>query len=164
MAVDRKILCPFHGAVRRRFHLCFKQLSLLAIPFAISGCATKYHEPSRSENHIAFIEATAPVWIVSIDGKAVARVSITGNKRFAVSPGHHNFELQFASEERREVEDWYGQRRTAFVGQASLGNFFLPFTTEAGHLYYVHDGRMDDRWKPFISESNAPVFLDLPKP
>jgi hypothetical protein len=164
LAVDRKNLCPFHSAVRRRIHLCLKQLSLLAVFCVLPGCATKYHEPSPSENRVAFIGATAPVWIVSIDGKAVSRFGITGDKRFAVSPGHHVIELQYSGRERREVEDWYGRRRTAFVGNSSTNNAFLEFTAVAGHNYFVHDGRMDDGWKPFISESHEPVFLDLPRP
>jgi hypothetical protein len=73
-------------------------------------------------------------------------------------------ELQYFSKERIEIEDWYGQRRTAFASKASGGNLSLPFTADAGNHYYVHDGRMDNRWTPFISQSNAPVFLDLPKP
>ena len=150
--------------VCQHFHLRLKQFSLLAIVLALPGCATKYHEPSRSENRVAFIGATAPLWIVSIDGKAVSRFGITGDKRFAVSPGHHVIELQYSGRERREVEDWYGLRHTAFVGQSSTNNAFLEFTAGAGHNYFVHDGRMDDRWKPFISESHEPVFLDLPRP
>ena len=150
--------------MRRRFHLRPSQLLLLALLLALPGCASNYHEPSPAPNQVAFISATAPVWIARIDDRAVSRFGITGNKRFAILPGRHLIELQYSGGERRVVADELGQYHTVFVSHASTNNFYVPFTAEAGHNYFVHDGRMDNRWKPFVSESNAPVYLDFPKP
>jgi hypothetical protein len=127
----------------------------------LAGCASRYHEPSRTED-VAYLTATAPVWISTIDGKSVSRAGILGEKQFALAPGDHVVQLQFSGSERRKLRDQHGRLFDARIGYYSRSNYSVTFTAHQSRHYYVHDGRMDNQWRPFVSEDRDPVFLDLP--
>ena len=134
--------------------------------FALSSCATKYQEPPRSETRNAVIEAVVPVWIASIDGKAVSQATISGVKRCAILPGSHVLEIKyldsFGNGERTEIQTWDGQRHIVRVRKFSKEDIFLPFAATEGHHYYAHGGAETTLWKPYINETPPNTFLDLP--
>jgi hypothetical protein len=132
----------------------------LSLIFLFTGCSSGYRTPTDST--AAYVTANVPLWITRIDGKAVSRMGITGEKQFALSPGNHFIELQYLSREPGLVEDRHGRLRNGHVHYFSKTNAVISFVAEARRHYYVHDGRMDDRWIPFISEKPVATFLDLP--
>ena len=134
---------------------------LLLTCFIWTGCASRYREPANS-NNAATLTAAVPVWIASIDGKRVSEAGFTGEKQFRLSPGIHTLELHHSGGERVVFHDRFGREFKGRLGYLSKTNVVVSFSAEANHSYYVHDGRMDDRWRPFISEKPVATFLDLP--
>jgi hypothetical protein len=126
-------------------------ISLLLL--ASSGCANHYAEPA-SRKGVAFLQATVPVWIVSIDGRRITNVNVTGVKHLRIPPGDHLVMVKYSSFEHQ------GLMMTAFAG--SRNNLPVRFRAEPDHTYYLRDGRLNNRWKPYVTESLDPVFLDLP--
>lgn len=155
-----KITCPFHRKGHRAFNLITAGFALVTLCF-LDGCATKYQAPPDSGNNPT-IEALAPVWIVSIDGKSVLRIRFTGNQRFAISPDRHVLEFQFSGWESRECQDLYGQRHLVGVRQHSRENLRMSFAPRSGRHYYIHAGVEGAVWKPYINETPPNAFLDLP--
>src|SRR5882762_921562 len=80
--------------VFRQFWIQLFGLPLALLTFA--GCASGYREPSVPRSEMASVNATSPVWIVTIDGKKVSRAGITGHKQFHISAGHHVIEVQYS--------------------------------------------------------------------
>jgi len=111
------------------------------------GCATRYHEPPRADKEAAVLEAVVPVWVVSIDHAKVSRTGITGRKQFRITPGPHTIEVEYSINE-------------STIRAISIKPQPLSFTADAGRTYYIKPGRIDDRWRPFVTDSLQPVFSD----
>src|SRR4051812_3008047 len=73
-----------------------QRFGFLFVLLIFTGCASGYREPSIPRNEMATLNASSPVWVVSIDGKKVSRTGITGHKHFRVSPGTHLVEVQYS--------------------------------------------------------------------
>ena len=133
----------------RRFVLAFLIL-------ALTGCASRYHEPPRSNNQVAQLDATVPVWIASIDGKKVSRVGFTGHKSFVITAGNHLLEVQY-SQVQSETSSWNVQ---SYHYAQSKSYVPVKFTAIAGRTYYVEAGRKGDMWRPYVTDRLQPVFQD----
>ena len=165
LRVDLKISYPFHSWVHRQLNRVSGFVWVFATGLVLAGCATKYQEPPRSETQKAILQAVAPLWVVSIDGRRVSQVTFTGDKQFSISPGNHVFEIKYANysgSERGEYQTSDGRRHTIRVYKASRENFFVPFTAQSGRHYYAHGGLELTLWKPYINETPPNGFLDLP--
>ena len=132
--------------------------------FLTVGCAARYHGPVRAALSNPSIEAMAPVWIAKIDGQAVPRLSLSGEKRLVISPGQHLLELQYSGHEDRDYENTYGQHRTLTISQRSRKNILLPINAVPQKYYYVHAGVVGNTWRPYINENSPKSFLEQPTP
>jgi hypothetical protein len=128
---------------------------LLLVLLTFTGCASAYREPALSQNETACINATAPVWIVTIDGKKVSRAGVSGHKQFRVSTGRHLVEVQY-SEIGKPISGIPYAARDRIVSQKNVP---LSFVASAGKNYYVKEGRSGYAWNPFITDSLGPIYL-----
>ena len=139
---------------------CACRFALFSLLVAFSGCASRYQEPRGDEPQTASLEAIAPVWVVSIDGKKVSRVSISGHKQFKISPGAHTAEVQFSGLERGTNFIWSGRAYESEIHIQSRQNVPIKFSAAGGRTYYIKAGRMDSSWKPFVTDTPEPVYSD----
>jgi|SRR5882724_5923003 len=135
-------------------------IQLFGLPLALlifAGCAAGYREPSVPRSEMASINATSPVWIVTIDGKKVSRVGITGHKQFHVSPGQHVIEVQYSQigmpAEKFDGDVTYTTRSHTFSEQ----NVPVQFFATSGTTYNVKAERSGDLWKPVIADAPEPT-------
>ena len=133
-----------------------------AVISLLTGCVTESNGPIPVGSPTAIVEAVAPVWIVSIDGKGVGRISITDNRTLSISPGTHLFELKYSGTERREFENWRGEHRSGLARKMSRQNIRLSAEVLPGHHYYVHAGVAAWLWKPYLNETAPNTFLEPP--
>jgi hypothetical protein len=145
--------------MRPRFSLL---LIMLAMTGLLAGCASRYAEPT-SESGSTFIEALAPVWIVRIDEKAVPRVTLSGTGRFPIGPGPHVIAVQYSGNEWKRLKGWHGEEVHVRAAERSEGILSVRFVAERGHQYFVHAGVEGSLWSPYINETPANTFLDLPR-
>jgi len=136
------------------------RIRLLGLPLALltlAGCAAGYREPSVPRSEMASINATAPVWIVTIDGKKVSRAGITGHKQFHISAGQHLIEVQYSQvsmpAEKSDGDVIYTTRHHIFSEQ----NIPVQFFATGGTTYYVRAERSGDLWKPAIADTPEPT-------
>ena len=134
----------------RFLHVRVPRLVLVSLLLSVFGCASRYHEPPRTDVQAASLEALAPVWISSIDHAKVSRVGITGHKQFRILPGSHAIEVEYSLYERSP--DGYA------VLASSKKPLQLVFTAAPGRTYYVKPGRYNDRWRPYVTDSPGPVY------
>ena len=144
---------------------------MLALLAALTGCAARYHEPTPGVDGVAYVEAVAPVWLTGIDGKKISYISVTGIKRFRVSAGPHVAVVRYAGRERVRVPAekiprgsfWDGVPVAIQSHTHSRNDVPLQFVAEADRTYFIQDGRQGTAWawKPFISDSREPVYLDI---
>lgn len=118
---------------------------------AMSGCAARYHEPPISEKRVAYLEAAVPVWIVSIDGQKVSSIGVTGQKRLKISPGAHVVEVEFGYYQTSLY-------RTVYV--SSDHALRIKLVALPGTTYHVKDGRVGNRWQPYITDTLEPIFSE----
>jgi hypothetical protein len=106
---------------------------------------------------MASLNATAPVWIVSIDGKKVSRAGITGHKRFHISAGQHLIEIQYSQVsipiQKFDGDVTYTTCRHIFSEQDIPIHFFAT----SGTTYYVRAERSGDLWNPVIADTPEPT-------
>jgi len=154
----------------------------------LAGCATRYHPPPRSESKVAYLEAVAPAWVATIDGQWTTFFTPKSSKRFRIRPGPHVIEARYETMEVRYVTarsskihgdiapvavpdlplpldqpliTWYTPLVETGVPVRSKQGVLVSFTAEPGRSYYLHDGRVDDLWKPFINEAREPQFIEF---
>jgi len=147
--------------MRRCFHVFSLVAGGLAFVLMQVGCAAKY-TPQVSGKDAAYLVARPPVWLVSIDGRRASPVSSDKGKHYAVSPGEHRISVAFAGSGFRKVRSNYGPDRTVIVKIRGDSYVEVPFTAQSGHTYYLKSGQMGAVWRPHISESEGPVFMDPP--
>ena len=106
---------------------------------------------------MAILNASSPVWVVSIDGKKVSRTGITGHKHFRVSPGLHSVVVQY-SQLSLPFQESSGSMTYSFQDRAfSVQNVPIRFFATSGATYYVKAGRSEDHWKPTITDIPEPT-------
>jgi hypothetical protein len=137
----------------------WKVLLLLTAVSAVS-CATSYNEPAES-NGTAHVEAVAPVWIKSIDGKDVPRTSFTGVQRFRLSPGEHFVQVKYSGAEEQEFVTSDDRRIRRMIYITSTQDVRLTLTAEAGRTYQIKSGMAGALWEPYIAETAGPVFQEI---
>ena len=161
--IDRERHGSYPLPVRRALRSLFLQMAVLVTALTMPGCATRYRQPPASESGVAYLEAIAPVWLVSIDGAKVSYASFSGEKRFRISPGRHVIEVRYSGIERQQFVTWdrrhYYQRNVSIQSRGALP---LSFAAEAGHTYYIQPGAAGGNWQPYINESMKPVFTNPP--
>src|SRR6185312_16084944 len=110
---------------------------------SVFGCASRYHEPPRTDMQAASLEALAPVWISSIDHANVSQAGLTGHMQFRISPGSHAVEVEYSLYEPSP--------NGSPALTSSKKPLQLVFTTAPGRTYYVKPGRSNDRWNPYVT-------------
>lgn len=144
-------------------------LQLIAmIPLALLvSCAhtARYAAPDLPPNQLAVLEISAPVWIVSLDGQAVASATFSDRTRVKVSPGPHQVEVSYRRLElhsapppvfngpvynAQEVSSSIQGNRD--MTQYSLHNRNVNFVAKAGATYDVDAGLTVNSWNPTITE------------
>jgi hypothetical protein len=130
-------------------------LLLLALT---ASCAHEkmYSGPTLPDDQLATLEATVPMWLVSVDGHHMSSFGLHDTVRVKILPGSHKVEVSYKSMETGTTVDQYGNFAHAHQESWSKQNFPLTFTAKAGYRYVAHPGRIGlSDWEPFISESLA---------
>jgi hypothetical protein len=157
----------------RRLPLLFlRPASSLVFLCLGAGCAA-----DRSPKTTAYLVGKEPVWVVSIDDRAVSHSGFGKEKRYEISPGAHRVTVAFSEIQSQEVNDEFLDNpmprspagtlnrrppRRVVTKIHSTENVELPFTAEPGRTYYLKSGLTETHWQPHISESRDPVFMDPP--
>jgi hypothetical protein len=135
-------------------------IQLFAWPLVLlifAGCVSGYREPAIPRSEMAALNATSPLWIVTIDGKSVSRAGITGHKKFRVAPGQHVVEVQYSQvslpTEQSDGDSTYAVRHHI----SSNRNIPVQFFATRGTTYYVRADRSGDAWRPFITDISDPT-------
>jgi hypothetical protein len=124
---------------------------------ALAGCASRYHEPPRSNGQTAELVAASPVWIVSIDGKKVSSIGFSGFKSLVVAAGSHVVDLQYSRVEHVASSSWNSE-----TYRYTQGTHHVPvkFTAIADRSYFAEAQINGDVWRPYITDHLHPVFQD----
>jgi hypothetical protein len=130
-------------------------LALLAL---IASCAREkvYSGPTLPDDQLATLEATAPMWLVSVDGHKMSSFGLHETVRVKILPGLHKVEVSYNDAEMGTAVDKYGHFVRVREETWSGRNFPITFTAKARYRYVAHPGRIGaSDWEPFISESPA---------
>jgi hypothetical protein len=132
-------------------------LSLFCMAFTISCVHEKmYSGPTLPNDQLATVEATTPMWLVSVDDHHISSLSLHDTVRVKVLPGRHRVEVSYNSMETGTAVDQYGNFVRVHGETWSKRNFPITFTAKAGYRYVAHPGRFGaSDWEPFITESVA---------
>jgi hypothetical protein len=123
-----------------------------------------YSGPKLPDEQLATLEATAPMWLVSVDGHKMSSIGLRDTVRVKILPGPHNIEVSYNSTDIGTGVDKYGNFARMRQETWSGKNFPLTFTAKAGYRYVAHAGRIGiSDWEPFISESLAATNRPTPK-
>jgi len=115
-----------------------------------------YSGPTLPDDQLATLEATTPMWLVSVDGHRMSSLGLHDTVRVKLLPGEHKVEVSYNSMEVGTAVDRYGNFGRVHHETWSGGNFPLMFVAKAGYRYVAHPGRIGGSdWEPFISESLA---------
>lgn len=130
-------------------------LALISVVFMVS-CAHErmYSGPTLPDEQLATLEATTPMWLVSVDGHHMSSLGLHDTVRVKILPGSHNVEVSYSSMETGTTVDRYGNFARARQETWSKKNFPITFTARAGYRYVAHAGRIGlSDWEPYITES-----------
>jgi len=130
-------------------------LGLLCLAFTVSCAHEKmYSGPKVPDDQLATLEATTPMWLVSVDGRHMSSFGLHDTARVKILPGAHKVEVSYNSMETGTTVDRYGNFATVRQETWSKKNFPITFTARAGYRYVAHAGRIGaSDWEPFITES-----------
>jgi hypothetical protein len=113
-----------------------------------------YSGPTLPDEQLATLEATTPMWLVSVDGHHMSSLGLHDTVRVKILPGSHNVEVSYSSMETGTTVDRYGNFARARQETWSKKNFPITFTARAGYRYVAHAGRIGlSDWEPYITES-----------
>ena len=128
----------------------------------LPGCASAPHyaEPALPADQIAFLQATVPVWIISIDGVRVDYGLAGDSRTLKTSTGPHVAEVTYngldssASGNPNSTTYLPGERSpyTRPVRVHSNSNVPIRWTAVAGHTYSVTAQRSGKFWRPVMSD------------
>jgi hypothetical protein len=147
--------------MNRLAHFTFKQfpnlVALFCAAFAVSCAHEKmYSGPKLPDDELATLEATAPTWLVSVDGHHISSFGLHDTVRLKILPGTHTAEVSYNSMAMGTAVDKYGNFHRVHEETWSKKNFPITFTAKAGYRYVAHPGRIGaSDWEPFITESLA---------
>jgi hypothetical protein len=163
LGLTGKTQAHIHSAMCHHISRVGRPFAMMVLGLTLSGCAARYRPPAEANEQIAHLEAIAPVWIVAIDGKKLSSLKLKGEQRLRLAPGRHIVEVGYASRERRTVQ-WNHQSYAVTAVMRSQDNVPLRLTAEPGRTYYVQEGRIDDAWSPFFTETRDLPFEEFPLP
>ena len=134
-----------------------KVLALFCAVFAVSCEHEKmYSGPTLPDEQVATLEATTPMWLVSVDGHHISSFGLHDTVRFKILPGTHKAEVSYNGMAMGTTVDRYGNYHRVHEETWSKKNFPIEFTAKAGYRYIAHPGRIGaSDWEPFITESLA---------
>jgi len=134
-----------------------KLLVLFCAAFAVSCAHEKmYTGPTLPDEELATLEATAPTWLVSVDGHHISSFGLHDTVRLKILPGPHKAEVSYNSMAMGTAVDKYGNFVRVHQETWSKKNYPITFTARAGYRYVAHPGRIGaSDWEPFITESLA---------
>jgi hypothetical protein len=113
-----------------------------------------YSGPALPDDQLATLEATTPMWLVSVDGHHMSSFGLHDTVRVKILPGSHNVEVGYSSMETGTAVDKYGNFGRVREETWSKKNFPITFTARAGYRYVAHAGRIGTSdWEPYITES-----------
>ena len=147
--------------MNRLAHFIFRQfpnlLTLFCAAFAVSCAHEKmYSGPELPNDQLATLEATAPMWLVNVDGHHISSIGLHDTVRLKILPGPHKAEVSYNSMAIGTATDQYGNIHRVHEETWSKKNFPITFTAKAGYRYVAHPGRIGaSDWQPFITESLA---------
>lgn len=131
-------------------------LVLVLSVLLVGGCATPdYVEPRQlpTDAVLPTIEATAPVWIRSINGKRLP-ASFSDRRVIRLAPGAHVLELSYSRTEIRREDQmqelrnpWNRAPKWHVVSEGVK----VPVTVRSGYTYVVNHERKDAERKIFYS-------------
>jgi hypothetical protein len=130
-------------------------LPLVGLAFTISCAHEKmYSGPILPDDQLATLEATTPMWLVSLDGHHISSLGLHDTLRVKILPGLHKVEVSYSSIAMGTAVDKYGNFVRVHQETWSKKNFPITFTARAGYRYVAHPGRIGGSdWEPFITES-----------
>jgi hypothetical protein len=147
--------------MNRLVHFIFKRFPKLLPLFCAAFAASCAHEkmysgPTLPDDQLATIEATAPMWLVNVDGHHISSFGLHDTVRLKILPGTHTAEVSYNSRAMGTVADQYGNFHRVHEETWSKKNFPITFAAKAGYRYVAHPGRIGaSDWEPFITESLA---------
>src|SRR5690349_9526701 len=124
--------------MNRLAHFVFKQfpnlLMLSCAVFAVS-CAHEqmYSGPTLPDDQLATLEATAPMWLVNVDGHHISSIGLHDTVRLKILPGPHKAEVSYNSMAIGTATDQYGNIHRVHEETWSKKNFPITFTAKAGY-------------------------------
>jgi hypothetical protein len=145
--------------MNRLVHFIFKRfpnlLPLFCGAFAVSCAHEKmYSGPTIPDDQLATLEATVPMWLVSVDGHHISSIGLHDTVRLKILPGTHTAEVSYNSMAMGTAVDRHGNFVRVHEETWSKRNFPITFNAKAGYRYVAHPGRIGaSDWEPFITES-----------
>jgi len=113
-----------------------------------------YSGPTVPDDQLAMLEATTPMWLVTMDGHHMSSLGLHDTLRVKILPGTHKIDASYDSVETGTAVDEYGNFHRARQETWSKKTYPITFTARAGYRYVAHPGRIGaSDWEPFISES-----------
>ena len=130
-------------------------LAMTCVAFMVSCAHEKmYSGPKVPDDQLATLEATTPLWLITVDGHRMSSFSLHDTVRLRILPGPHKVEVSYNSMENKTTMDRYGRFETVRDETWSKKNFPITFTARAGYRYVAHAGRIGTSdWEPYITES-----------
>jgi hypothetical protein len=130
-------------------------LGVVFLAFAGSCAHEKmYSGPTLPDEQLATLEATTPMWLVTVDGHHMSSFGLHDTVRVKLLPGPHNIEVSYNSMTTRTAVDQYGNFGRVRDETWSKRNFPITFTARAGYRYVAHAGRIGaSNWEPYVTES-----------
>jgi hypothetical protein len=145
--------------VKRLAQFCGNRIGAvfgLVLPALAASCVHEkmYSGPTLPDAQLATVEATAPMWLVSVDGHRLSSFGLHDTVRVKILPGPHNIEVAYSARDMGTAVDKYGNFVRVREETWSGRNFPITFTAKAGFRYVAHPGRIGaSDWEPFVSES-----------
>src|SRR5262249_21384883 len=108
-------------------------LALICVAFTTSCAHEKmYSGPTLPDDRLATLEATTPMWLVTVDGHHMSSFGLHDTVRVKILPGSHDVEVSYSSVETGTAVDRYGRFDTVRQETWSKRNFPITFTAKAG--------------------------------
>ncbi len=107
-----------------------------------AGCAStrSYVEPSETAGPAAKVEATAPVWILSIDGRPVSGTGFDDTRSLRLTPGRHEVVVTFRTTETVDAAP-EGSQRSPLPNKVHRPTVSqpvkIPITAKPGFNYVI---------------------------
>src|SRR5215470_6969082 len=104
-------------------------IALICLAFIVSCAHEKmYSGPTLPDEQLATLEATTPMWLVSVDGHHMSSFGLHDTVRVKIVPGSHNVEVSYSSTEIGTTADRYGRFDTVRRDTWSKKNFPITFS------------------------------------